>query len=172
MDCSLPGSSVHGILLARILEWVAVLFSRGSFWPRDWICGSCIAGKFFTVWATREALSQVCGFELQDLPFEIIVSLYSSCFTQDRKLSNARVREGVAPGRVRPPGFGRPLTCLGMTWDTSAGSSLGLTFIFPKGQHMLCCNPTVDSWHKASVGGCLALFFLGNNALGNSSSVG
>ena len=145
MDCSLPGSSAHGILLARILEWVAVLFSRGSFWPRDWTCGSCIAGEFLTVWATREALSQVSGFELQDLPFEIIVSLYSSCFTQDRKLSNAKVREGAAPGGVWPPGFGGPLTCLGMTWDTSAGSSLGLTFIFPKGQHVLPGNPTVDS---------------------------
>ena len=36
MDCSLPGSSVHGILQARILEWVAISFSRGSSWPRDW----------------------------------------------------------------------------------------------------------------------------------------
>ena len=35
MDCGLPGSSVHGILLARILEWVAILFSRGSSQPRD-----------------------------------------------------------------------------------------------------------------------------------------
>ena len=42
------GSSVHGILLARILEWVSVPFSRGSFQTRDWICISCIA-----VWATR-----------------------------------------------------------------------------------------------------------------------
>ena len=37
MDCGLPGSSVHGILQARILEWVAVPFSRGSFKPRDQI---------------------------------------------------------------------------------------------------------------------------------------
>ena len=36
MDCSPPGSSVHGILQARILEWVAIAFSRGSSWPRDW----------------------------------------------------------------------------------------------------------------------------------------
>ena len=36
MDCSLPGSSVQGIFQARILEWVAMPFSRGSFWPRDW----------------------------------------------------------------------------------------------------------------------------------------
>ena len=55
MDCSLPGPSVHGILQARILEWVAIPFSRGSFQPKDWTQVSHTAGKFFTVWATREA---------------------------------------------------------------------------------------------------------------------
>ena len=60
MNCSLPGSSVHGILQARILEWVAIPFSRGSFWPRDEIRVSYIAGGFFTVWATRKALQQYC----------------------------------------------------------------------------------------------------------------
>ena len=56
MGCSPPGSSVLGILQARTLEWVAVPFSRGSSWPRDWTCISCTAGRFFTIWATREAL--------------------------------------------------------------------------------------------------------------------
>ena len=54
MDCSLSDSSVHGILQARILEWVAISFSRGSSWPRDWTWVSCIAHRFFTIWATRE----------------------------------------------------------------------------------------------------------------------
>ena len=48
MDCSPPGSSVHGIVQAGILEWVAIFFSRGSSWPRDWSHVSCIAGRFFT----------------------------------------------------------------------------------------------------------------------------
>ena len=48
MDCSPPGSSVHGILQARILEWVAISFSRGSSQPRNQTQVSCIAGKFFT----------------------------------------------------------------------------------------------------------------------------
>ena len=47
MDCSPLGSSVHGILQAKILEWAAIHFSRGSSWPRDQICISCIAGRFF-----------------------------------------------------------------------------------------------------------------------------
>ena len=55
MDCSLPGSSVHGIFQARVLEWVAIAFSRGSSWPRDQTQVSCIAGRYFTLWATREA---------------------------------------------------------------------------------------------------------------------
>ena len=42
MDCSLPGSSVHGILQARILEWIAISFSRGSLQPRGWILVSYI----------------------------------------------------------------------------------------------------------------------------------
>ena len=45
----------HRILQARILAWAAIPFSRGSSWPRGWIWVSCIAGKFFTVWANREA---------------------------------------------------------------------------------------------------------------------
>ena len=48
MDSSPPGSSVHGILQARILECVAMPFSRGSSQPRDWTCVSCLAGEFFT----------------------------------------------------------------------------------------------------------------------------
>ena len=55
-DCSLPGSSVHGILQARILEWVAMPSSRGSFQPRDQTQVSLTAGRFFTIWATGEAL--------------------------------------------------------------------------------------------------------------------
>ena len=46
-DCSLPGSSVHGILQARILQWVAMPSSRGSSQPRDWTPVSCIASEFF-----------------------------------------------------------------------------------------------------------------------------
>ena len=51
MDCGPPGSSVHGILQARILEWVAIPFSRGSSQPRDRAQIFCLAGRFFTVWA-------------------------------------------------------------------------------------------------------------------------
>ena len=54
MDCSSPGSSVHGILQARILEWVAISFSRGTSQPRDRTQVSHIAGRWFNLLATRE----------------------------------------------------------------------------------------------------------------------
>ena len=57
MGCSPPGSSVHGILQARILGWVAMSSSRGSSWPRNQTQVSRIIGGFFTIWATREALA-------------------------------------------------------------------------------------------------------------------
>ena len=54
MDCSPPGVSVHEISQVRMLEWVAISFSRGYSRPREWTCIFCIAGRFITVWATRE----------------------------------------------------------------------------------------------------------------------
>ena len=50
---SLPGFSIHGVLQTRIGERVAILFSRGSSWPRDWTWASCTAGRFLSVWATK-----------------------------------------------------------------------------------------------------------------------
>ena len=54
MDCILPGSYIHGISQARILEWVAISFSRGSCPPRGWTHVSCIVGRLFTIWATTD----------------------------------------------------------------------------------------------------------------------
>ena len=72
MDCSLPGFSVHGILQARIPEWVAFSFSRGASWPRDWTQVSLIAGRHFTLWATREAVEIIHP--------EVTLYLCSSCY--------------------------------------------------------------------------------------------
>ena len=63
MDYSLPGFSVHGIFQARILESVAISFSRESFWPRDRTRVPCTAGRLFTIRTTRETkekLAQSC----------------------------------------------------------------------------------------------------------------
>ena len=72
VDCNLPDSSIHGILQARILEWVAISFSRGSSQPRDWTRVSRLAGRCFNLWATRETLQ--CTLGCMDL-FELYFSL-------------------------------------------------------------------------------------------------
>ena len=59
IDCSLLCSSVHGIFQARILEWVAISFSSGSFQPRDRTQVSHIAGRLLTIWATREIMTNL-----------------------------------------------------------------------------------------------------------------
>ena len=56
VGCNPPGSPVHGIFPARILEWVAISFSRGSSWPRDRTQVSRTVGRHITIWATREIL--------------------------------------------------------------------------------------------------------------------
>ena len=65
MDHSLPGSSVHRILQARIFVWVVISFSRGSSWPRSQTSVSYIAGRFFTIWAIREAPCYVGAHQKQ-----------------------------------------------------------------------------------------------------------
>ena len=57
-DCSPPGSFIHGIFQARIVEWVAISFSRRSSQPRDRALVSHISGRLFIIWATREAQGQ------------------------------------------------------------------------------------------------------------------
>ena len=64
MNWSPPGSSVHGVLQARILEWAAFASSRGSSQPTDPTQVSCIAGGFFTIWATREAQEYWSGWSI------------------------------------------------------------------------------------------------------------
>ena len=100
MDCGLSGSSVHVILQARILEWVAFPFSRGSSWPRGWTRFSCTAGRFFTIWATRECVPSLCHFLTWEHSKFLVKSKRDflgngrSCFCQRRTLwSSLRVWE-------------------------------------------------------------------------------
>ena len=108
MDCSSPASSVHEILQARILEWVAIPFSKGSFWPRDWTWVSCIAIRFFAVSASREALLIQFPQQHSEEGFVVVVWLLScvqlfcdpmDCsplITSVREISQARIPEWVA----------------------------------------------------------------------------
>ena len=91
---SSPGSSVHGIIQAKILEWVAIPFSRGSFWPKDRTQVSCVAGRFFTIRATREVPLNRLFFFFFRLPRGAMLCQVLSL-----------VWLFVTPRTVSPPGF-------------------------------------------------------------------
>ena len=78
MDCSLPGSSVHGISQARILEWAAISFSRGSSRPRDWTCMSCIGRWILHHWAWWEEKMSVLQFWISLVSFIVNISVGST----------------------------------------------------------------------------------------------
>ena len=77
MDCNLPGVFIHGILQAKILELVAIPFSGGPSWPRDQTWISCFAGRFFTIWATREALNLII-LMFNITPYKVLCYVLSS----------------------------------------------------------------------------------------------
>ena len=79
IDCSLPGSSVHRIFHAIVLEWIAIPFSRGSSRAQTWV--SHIVDRRFTIWATREVLGLFRGSPLCSV--DLCVSFYANtiyCF--------------------------------------------------------------------------------------------
>ena len=93
----LYSTSVHGILQDRTLEWVAIPFSRRYSGPREWTWVSCIAGRLFIVWATREAPScfeyQIPGSELG--VFE--TKQFQLCLSLDNLLSHPKTRTLISP---------------------------------------------------------------------------
>ena len=122
MNCNPPGTSVHGILQARILEWVAISFSKWSSQPRDQIQVSRIAGGFFTNWATRDTqppgqaikleLShkkkrEKCTFLFYTLsqPASLIFHIIILSSEQDSSLSQSRkdILGTVVAGGLGPP---------------------------------------------------------------------
>ena len=113
MDCSLPGSSVHGIFQARVLEWVAIFFSRGSSQSRDQTQVSRIAGRSFTLWATREDVET-----LEVLPcwWQMKSQLKSS--SQDRQCQQHHIPHRVQHALLPTPSDPGSQAFLGMLWTT------------------------------------------------------
>ena len=93
--CSPPGSLVHGMSQARILEWVAISFSGGSSWPRGWTrisCVSCLAGGFFTTELPRKPKYYVCFIDGGHYSFRKMWQL-----TQAHTLGIGRVWNWIQP---------------------------------------------------------------------------
>ena len=77
-DCNLPGSSIRGIFQARILEWVAISFSRGFSKTRDWTWVSRIVDRCFTIWATKEVNVPLVSLIFLKISLDFPIILFSS----------------------------------------------------------------------------------------------
>ena len=110
ISCSLPGSSVHGLFQARILEWVAISFSRRSSQPRDWNQVSCIVGRHFTIWAIREVLSCPKGDQLRNREEGGYLAWIKTHFVSTGSVGKDSACNagdaGLIPGLDRSPGGG------------------------------------------------------------------
>ena len=108
MDCSLPDSSVHGILHARILEWVATFFSRGSSWPKDQTWVSCIAGRFY-----RLSYKGRCSLEYESESESVSCSVISDSLQphgwnspgQNTGVGSLSLVQGIFPTQGSNPGL-------------------------------------------------------------------
>ena len=97
MECSPPGSSVHGIFQARVLEWVTISFSRGSSQPRDRTLVSHIASRYFTIWATMievKCLVDAMYFN-QAKPIPSSPGSWKNCLAQNGSLILERLGTAV-----------------------------------------------------------------------------
>ena len=134
MDCSLPGSSIHGILQARILEWVAISFSRGSSQPRDWTQVSCIAGRCFNLCATREVPNETIPtfkmFASEIFSLLLYESVLQSSLDPSKETKEEKERKGKEYRRNRSGTFATEVSkdltfsCAGLA---NAGLKMGKT---------------------------------------------
>ena len=139
MDCSPPGSSVHGIFQARILEWVAMPLSRGSSLPRDWTQVSCIADRFFTIWAAQKArlfsyfllysnslpsLPSSCCSHKHPTVKPLLANLhFRVCFPRNLVYDIIEERENIPCRKNVKQRLG--ITCIGATGQTSLATTEG-----------------------------------------------
>ena len=144
MDCNLPVFSVHGIFQARILDWVAISYSRRCSWPRDWTSVSRIAGRHFTVWTTREVHQGIPPGHHRHyalIPLQIVWSLASHlgylCFSF--LMCEVSIWDGFNPKVL--------LFC--------ARAQSCLTLCDP-----FCCSPPGSSGHGISQARILEWYFL------------
>ena len=98
MDCSPPGSSVHGISQARVLEWVAISFSWGSSWPSDRAHISCLAGRFFTTEPPGKPKEANSGSWLQSVSSHCWLC-FKLCGEPSQPLGSQKVRHDWATER-------------------------------------------------------------------------
>ena len=103
VDCSPPGSSVHGISEARILGWDVISFSKGSSQSRDQTHVSCIAGRFFTIWTTRKAIIGNTSCSKGGIEVGPHGTTWTDHLWSRPEAASLRAMEGLSEGSVEAP---------------------------------------------------------------------
>ena len=155
-DCSLPGSSAHGIFQARILEWVALSFSRRSSQPRDQTQVSRVVGRRFTVWVTGEVTSTNLPLNMKP-PWSLLVlslvvrpTVAPPCLNKVTYLHWGRLSFFSAWARTTPYSLGAE------TWEGVRHLSLSLSLPLP-----LIVFPFPGVWEPEQLPSCRAPFLPG-----------
>ena len=155
MDCSQPGFSVHRTLQARTLEWIAIPFSRGSSRPRE---QTCITGRFFTVWATREAQTEPSSKKDR---FGLGSRVASEKAMAPHSSTPAwKIPWMEEPGRLQSMGLLRD----GHDWATS------FTFHFHALEKAMATHSSVLAWRIPGMGEPGGLLSVGSHRVGHDWS--
>ena len=121
MNCNPPGSSVYGILWARIQEWVTIPFSKGSSWPRDGTGISCISRQILYHWATWEAPGPIVLYAKSFQSSPIL------CDPMDHSLPGSSVH-GTLQARILP--MSKQKECQTPSISSSGKASLALNIMY------------------------------------------
>ena len=104
VDCSPSDSSVHGISQAKILEWIAISFCKGSSWTRDWTWVSCMAGRSFTAWPIRKApVFLALPAKWMSANTSLTLTWYQTYPSAPNKLCTTFSQEKLPSGSKSPP---------------------------------------------------------------------
>ena len=138
VDCSLPGSSVHGILQARILHWVAISFFKGSPPPRNWTHIFCIAGRFFTTVPSTKLLKISCGIQIFHICYLLFLFyIWTFYFVLGYQSSPVQLPNGV--WLFVTPCTAAPQASLSIINCQSLLKLINLESVMPSNHLILCC---------------------------------
>ena len=160
VDCSPPGFSVHGISQARILEWIAIPFSRGSSQPRDGTPVSCTAGRFFTVWTTGKSLSSWVWIKFCLVRSKMFGSRKHWLDFASHNTLGVLPRAPCRPPGLRGPRYRLRRVCSATCWAIPASGSSPAAGIWPEPRaprepRAQGCKKLPQGWSPDSNGGNL-----------------
>ena len=168
--CDPMDYTIHGILQARILEWLAFPFSRGSSQRRDWTKVSHTAGGFFTSWATSEVLVhiKICTFRIYFFTFLSVTNIVNFIYIY---ISSVQLSHSIVSDSLRPHKSQHASMSITNSW--SSPKLMCIKLVMPS-SHLILCHPLIFLPQSLPASGSFPmsqLFTWGGQSIGVSASV-